>query len=164
MGSIRLSRRHPDRWGAVFAVGYLRATGCLNLLGAVWASFGQSVRRHNLEDLYTPYLLTAGFTSGLAAIFLAVTMRRGKRAAWIVNLVLCGLFVTALGLGMAFPGIRDHRQNWVSLALSALFLAALLAGRRSFRARGDRANPRSPSASHWPARWCACWSAPYSSR
>ncbi|MCQ4081609.1 phosphatidylglycerol lysyltransferase domain-containing protein [Streptomyces sp. RB6PN25] len=134
----------PGRWqryGAGYAVWYLRAVAVINLLGAVWASFGQSVRRHNVNELYTPYLLTAGFTSTLFAIFLAVTMRRGKRAAWILNLLLNGLFVVALALAMTFPEIREHRQNWVSLVLSAAFLLALLAGRKAFRAKGGRSNP-----------------------
>ncbi len=113
----------------------------LDLLGAVWASFGQSVRHHNVAELYTPYLLTAGFTSGLFALFLAVTMRRGKRAAWILNLVLGGAFVLALAAVTALPEIRGHAQNRVTLALSAAFLAALPTGRGSFRAKGDRSNP-----------------------
>lgn len=142
MGSLQQPGQCRRRqWGAAFAVWYLRVAAFVNVLGAMWASLGQSVRRHNLEDLYTPYLLTAGFTSGLFAVFLAVTMRRGKRAAWILNLLLSGLFVLALGFAMAFPEIRAHRQNWISLAISAVFVAALLAGRRSFRARGDASNP-----------------------
>ncbi|PWI43334.1 phosphatidylglycerol lysyltransferase domain-containing protein [Streptomyces sp. ICBB 8177] len=137
-------RRLPARvrrGGAVFAVVYLRAAAFLNLLAGVWASFGQSVRRHDAAVLYTPCLLTAGFASGLFAAFLAVAMRRGKRAAWILNLLLSGAFVLALGLAMSIPEVRGHRQNWVSLAVSALFLLALLAGRDAFRARGDRSNP-----------------------
>ncbi len=142
MGSLQQSGLvRARRWGTAFAVWYLRVVASVDLLGAVWASFGQSVRRHDVEDLYTPYLLTAGFTSGLFAVFLAVTTRRGKRAAWILNLLLSGLFVAALGFATGFPEIRAHRQNWVSLVVSALFLAALLAGRRSFRAKGDPANP-----------------------
>jgi lysyl-tRNA synthetase class 2 len=141
-GSTALGRRESwRRRAADFAVWYLRTVAFLNLLGAVWASFGQSVRRHNVEELYTPYLLTAGFTSGLFTVFLAVTMRRGKRAAWILNLLISGLFVAALGAAMVYPEVRDHVQNWVSLGLSAAFLAALLFGRAEFRAKGDRSNP-----------------------
>jgi lysyl-tRNA synthetase class 2 len=68
-------------------------------------------------------------------------MRRRKRAAWILNLVLCGLFLAALAVSMGWPEIHRHPQNWVSLALTAVFLAALLAGRREFTAKGDPANP-----------------------
>ncbi|MBD0737289.1 phosphatidylglycerol lysyltransferase domain-containing protein [Streptomyces sp. CBMA29] len=131
----------PGR-AATFAVRYLRTVACVNLLGAVWVSFGQDIRRHNVEDYFTPYLLSAGFTSGAFALFLAVTMRRRKRAAWILNLVLCGLFLAALSVSMVWPDIHRHAQNWISLALTAAFLAALLVGRGEFRAKGDPANPR----------------------
>ncbi|SHL87206.1 phosphatidylglycerol lysyltransferase domain-containing protein [Actinacidiphila paucisporea] len=140
MGSARPTRRLAAR-SAVFTVWYLRLVAALNFLGAVWVSFGTDIRRHNAQDYFTPYLLTAGFTSGAIALFLAVTMRRRKRAAWILNLVLCGLFFAALALSMVWPDIHDHAQNWISLALTTAFLAALLAGRREFRAKGDPANP-----------------------
>ncbi len=141
-----VSECRSTRWGAAFAVRYLRVVAAVNLLGGVWASLGQSVRRHNAEELYTPYLLTAGFTSGFFALFLAVTMRRGKRAAWILNLLLTGLFVGALGFAMTFPAIRSHRQNWLSLVVSVVFLAALLAGQDAFRAKGDPSNPARAAA------------------
>lgn len=140
MGSPRPPGRLAAR-GAVFTVRYLRVVAALNFLGAVWVSFGADIRRHNAQDNFTPYLLTAGFTSGAVALFLAVTMRRRKRAAWILNLVLCGLFFAAPALSMVWPDTRGHVQNWVSLALTTAFLAALLAGRREFRAKGDPANP-----------------------
>ncbi|MFF8881210.1 hypothetical protein [Streptomyces flaveolus] len=40
------------------------------------------------------------------------------------------------------PECRSHPQNWISLALTALFAGALLHGRREFYARGDRSNSR----------------------
>jgi lysyl-tRNA synthetase, class II len=129
------------RRAAGVTVGYLRVVAAVNLLGAVWVSFGADIRRHNAQDYFTPYLLTAGFTPGAFALFLAVTMRRRKRAAWILNLILCGLFFAALALSMVWPEIHRHAQNWVSLALTTLFLVALVVGRREFRAKGDRANP-----------------------
>nr|WSX74123.1 phosphatidylglycerol lysyltransferase domain-containing protein [Streptomyces sp. NBC_00899]WSX79813.1 phosphatidylglycerol lysyltransferase domain-containing protein [Streptomyces sp. NBC_00899] len=140
MGSPRPPSRLAAR-SAVFTVWYLRVVAALNFLGAVWVSFGADIRRHNAQDYFTPYLLTAGFTSGAIALFLAVTMRRRKRAAWILNLVLCGLFFAALALSMIWPDIHKHPQNWVSLALTTAFLAALVAGRREFHAKGDPANP-----------------------
>ncbi|MFI1091252.1 phosphatidylglycerol lysyltransferase domain-containing protein [Streptomyces sp. NPDC020917] len=129
------------RRAAVFTVWYLRIVTAVNLLGAVWVSFGADIRRHNAQDYFTPYLLTAGFTSTAFALFLSVMMGRHKRAAWILNLVLCGLFFAALALSMVWPQIHRHPQNWVSLALTGSFLAALLLGRREFRAKGDPANP-----------------------
>jgi lysyl-tRNA synthetase class 2 len=136
----RTARPWPGR-AAGFTVWYLRVIALLNLLGAVWVSFGSDIRRHNAQDYFTPYLLTAGFTSGLVTLFLAVTMRRRKRAAWILNFVLCGLFFAALALSMVWPQIHKHPQNWVSLVVTTVFLLALLAGRREFRAKGDPANP-----------------------
>ncbi|KUO13230.1 phosphatidylglycerol lysyltransferase domain-containing protein [Streptomyces sp. DSM 15324] len=130
------------RVAAVFAVWYLRAVAFVNFLSAVWVSLGQDVRRHNQEDLFTPYLLTAGFASGVFTAFLAITMRRRKRAAWILNLGLGGAFLALLAFAMVFPEIRRHPQNWVSLVLTAAFVGTLVLGRREFYAKGDRANPR----------------------
>ncbi|MBE8475890.1 phosphatidylglycerol lysyltransferase domain-containing protein [Streptomyces justiciae] len=131
---------------ARFAVCYLRLVAFVNFLSAVWVSLGQDVRRHNHEDLFTPYLLTAGFASGVFTAFLAVTMRRRKRAAWLLNLGLSGAFLTLFAFAMVFPEIRRHPQNWVSLALTAAFVSALLLGRREFYAKGDRANPKLAAA------------------
>ncbi|MFE7318856.1 phosphatidylglycerol lysyltransferase domain-containing protein [Streptomyces sp. NPDC057555] len=138
---------HPrGRWarrGAAFGIWYLRAVTFVNVLGAVWVSFGNDIRRHNAEDLFTPYLLTAGFASGAFSLFLAVTLRRRKRAAWILNLVLSGAFLLLVAVVMVLaPEFRTHAQNWVSLALTLLFTGSLIAGRREFYAKGDRANPK----------------------
>ncbi|MFF9766426.1 phosphatidylglycerol lysyltransferase domain-containing protein [Streptomyces sp. NPDC014636] len=131
-----------SRRAAAFAVWYLRTVAFINFLSAVWVSLGQDVRRHNQDDFFTPYLLTAGFASGVFTAFLAITMRRRKRAAWILNLVMSGLFLALFTFAMAFPEIRRYGQNWISLALTAAFVGALLVGRREFYAKGDRSNPR----------------------
>ncbi|KOV91450.1 phosphatidylglycerol lysyltransferase domain-containing protein [Streptomyces sp. NRRL B-3648] len=131
-----------SRRAAAFAVWYLRTVAFINFLSAVWVSLGQDVRRHNQDDFFTPYLLTAGFASGVFTAFLAITMRRRKRAAWILNLVMSGLFLALFAFAMAFPEIRRYAQNWISLALTAAFVGALLVGRREFYAKGDRSNPR----------------------
>ncbi|MEU8790209.1 phosphatidylglycerol lysyltransferase domain-containing protein [Streptomyces sp. NPDC048643] len=131
-----------SRRAASFAVWYLRAVTFINFLSAAWVSLGQDVRRHNTENYFTPYLLTAGFASGVFTMFLAITMRRRKRAAWILNSVLSGLFLLLFTVAMAFPEIRQYAQNWVSLALTAGFVGALAVGRREFYAKGDRSNPR----------------------
>src|SRR3954451_4376051 len=115
---------------AAFAVWYLRAVAFINFLSAAWVSLGQDVRRHNQENFFTPYLLTAGFASGVFTTFLAITMRRRKRAAWILNLVLSGLFLALFAVAMAFPEIRQYAQNWVSLVLTSAFAGSLLVGRR----------------------------------
>ncbi|MET7527367.1 phosphatidylglycerol lysyltransferase domain-containing protein [Streptomyces sp. NPDC005248] len=148
MGEVRLSgggaRRSTvrSRRGAAFAIWYLRAVSFINFLSAVWVTLGQDLRRHNTENYFTPYLLTAGFSSGVVALFLAVTMRRRKRAAWIVNMVLSGLLLLLFAFVISFPEIRQYPQNWISLALTAAFVLALLLGRREFYAKGDRSNPR----------------------
>ncbi|GGU90223.1 membrane protein [Streptomyces litmocidini] len=131
-----------SRRGAAFAVWYLRVVTFINFLSAVWVSFGNDLRRHNEDDYFTPYMLTAGFASGVFTLFLAITMRRRKRAAWILNLVLSGLFLLLFALVMLFPEIRQHAQNWISLALTAAFVLALLLGRKEFYAKGDRSNPK----------------------
>ncbi|MBT2504713.1 DUF2156 domain-containing protein [Streptomyces sp. ISL-98] len=148
MGEVRLAtegtNRHTprSRRSAAFAVWYLRVVTFINFLSAVWVSLGQDVRRHNTENYFTPYLLTAGFASGVFTLFLAITMRRRKRAAWILNFVLSGLFLLLFTLVMLLPEVRQYWQNWVSLALTAAFVVSLLLGRREFYAKGDRSNPR----------------------
>ncbi|MFI1501454.1 phosphatidylglycerol lysyltransferase domain-containing protein [Streptomyces platensis] len=133
--------------GAAFGIWYLRTVTFLNFLSAVWVSFGSDIRRHNSAEFFTPYLLTAGFASAAFSLFLSVTLRRGKRAAWILNLVLSGLLTLLFAFGMvAAPEFRGHVQNWMSLVLTALFAVALVGGRREFAAKGDRANPKLAAA------------------
>ncbi|MFF9145434.1 phosphatidylglycerol lysyltransferase domain-containing protein [Streptomyces sp. NPDC014861] len=147
MGEVRLSAegtpRGTDRSrrSAAFAVWYLRVVTFINFLSAVWVSFGQDLRRHNEDNYFTPYMLTAGFASGVLTLFLAITMRRRKRAAWILNTALSGLFLLLFALVMFFPEVRQHAQNWISLVLTAAFLVSLLLGRKEFYAKGDRSNP-----------------------
>ncbi|MEU9864562.1 phosphatidylglycerol lysyltransferase domain-containing protein [Streptomyces sp. NPDC047971] len=147
MGEVRLSTEGAPRGtarsrrSAAFAVWYLRAVTFINFLSAVWVSLGQDLRRHNTDNYFTPYLLTAGFASGVFTLFLAITMRRRKRAAWILNIVLSGLFLLLFAVAMAFPEIRQHAQNWISLVLTAAFVLALVLGRKEFYAKGDRSNP-----------------------
>ncbi|MGY0023460.1 phosphatidylglycerol lysyltransferase domain-containing protein [Streptomyces sp. cg35] len=135
-----------SRRAAAVTVWYLRIVTFINLLSAVWVSFGQDLRRHNSENYFTPYLLAAGFSSAVVTWFLAITMRRRKRAAWILNLVLSGLFLLLFAFVMLFPEVRQYAQNWISLALTAAFVAALLVGRREFYAKGDRSNPKLAAA------------------
>ncbi|MEU5212334.1 phosphatidylglycerol lysyltransferase domain-containing protein [Streptomyces sp. NPDC020742] len=138
------------RWsqrGAAFGIWYLRTVTFINLLSAVWVSFADDIRRHNAAEYFTPYLLTAGFASAAFSLFLSVTLRRRKRAAWILNLLLSGLTALLFAIALAAdPEFRGHPQNWVSLALTALFAAALVVGRREFYAKGDRANPKLAAA------------------
>ncbi|MEU7109197.1 phosphatidylglycerol lysyltransferase domain-containing protein [Streptomyces sp. NPDC046215] len=148
MGEVRVTpdegaqRGLRPRRAAAFAVWYLRVVTFVNLLGAVWVSFGADIRRHNVEEFFTPYLLTAGFASALWSLVMAVTLRRRKRASWILNLVLAGLLLLLLASAMFYREFNQHALNWFSLVATALFVAALLVGRREFYAKGDRANPK----------------------
>ncbi|MFE2449627.1 hypothetical protein ACFXDF_47700, partial [Streptomyces sp. NPDC059426] len=148
MGRVRRSpqpgaaRSEWSRRGYVSAVWYLRVVAFINFLGAVWVSFGNDIRRHNDDQFSTSYLLTAGFFSGVLSAFLAITMKRRKRAAWILNLALSGLTLVLTALALGLPVYRQHVQNWLAVGLTAFFVAALIAGRREFYAKGDRANPK----------------------
>uniref|UniRef100_A0AAU2VXB2 Phosphatidylglycerol lysyltransferase domain-containing protein n=1 Tax=Streptomyces sp. NBC_00008 TaxID=2903610 RepID=A0AAU2VXB2_9ACTN len=141
-GAVPAQSTVRSQRGAAFAIWYLRVVSFINFLSAAWVTFGQDLRRHNTENYFTPYLLTAGFSSGVVALFLAVTMRRRKRAAWIVNMVLSGLTLLLFAAVIGFPEIRRYPQNWISLALTASFVLALALGRREFYAKGDRSNPK----------------------
>ena len=144
--SSEITTRRLDVWrprAAGFAVWYLRVAAVLNFFGAVSAPFRGQVSRHDSGEFFTPYMLSAGFTSGALALFLAMMMRRRKRAAWIWNTVVTALYVVLMVLLLAFaPEVREHWFNWLSTALTVLMLLALLVGRREFRAKGDRSNPR----------------------
>ncbi|MEZ0095681.1 phosphatidylglycerol lysyltransferase domain-containing protein [Streptacidiphilus sp. EB129] len=132
-----------QRASARAVVWYLRAVGCLNLLGAVSVSFREQVRHHSVGDFYTPYLLTAGFTSGAFALLMAVMMNRHKRAAWVANLVFCSLLLADLVVALATrQQVRAHAFNWGTGVVTLLVVLAMLVGRREFRAKGDQANPR----------------------
>lgn len=148
MGEVRLTPDEGARNGlrpqraAAFAVWYLRVVTFVNLLSAVWLSFGADIRRHNADEFFTPYLLTAGFASALWSLVMAVTLRRRKRASWILNLVLSGLLLLVMAFAMFFREFNRHGLNWFSLVATGLFVLALLVGRREFYAKGDRSNPR----------------------
>ncbi|RLV08389.1 hypothetical protein CTZ27_06165 [Streptomyces griseocarneus] len=149
MGEVRLT---PDegtptaaarsRRAAAFAVWYLRVVTFVNLLSAVWVSFGADIRRHNDNEFFTPYLLTAGFASALWSLVMAVTLRRRKRASWILNLALSGLFLVFMAALMTDRQFNRHAPNWFSLVATGLFVGALLVGRSEFYAKGDRSNPK----------------------
>ncbi|MEY9963027.1 lysyl-tRNA synthetase class 2 [Streptacidiphilus sp. MAP12-16] len=127
---------------AAASVWYLRVAAALNFLGAVSAPFRGQVTRHNTGDFFTPYMITSGFTSGALALFLAMMMRRRKRAAWIFNVVVVSLYMALVLISLVgLPEVREHWFNWVSGTITLGLLAALLVGRREFRAKGDRSNP-----------------------
>ena len=127
---------------AAYAVWYLRIVAWINFFGALFVSLGNTLHRHNSGNLFTPYLLTAGYPSAAFAAFLAVTMGRRKRAAWIFNLILATPTAALYLYAMCFAEIRSHSFNWFSTAATTLLAVALLLGRREFYAKGDRNNPK----------------------
>ncbi|GAA2772342.1 phosphatidylglycerol lysyltransferase domain-containing protein [Streptomyces rameus] len=127
---------------ATTTVWYLRLLAVLNIAAVMSLPFREEVHEHNAGEYFTPYLATAGLGSAALALFLAVVMRRRKRAAWLFNLLLAGSLLALYAVALAHAAYREHAFNWVSAALTGLFVAALLIGRREFDAIGDRSNPR----------------------
>ncbi|MEU6218125.1 phosphatidylglycerol lysyltransferase domain-containing protein [Streptomyces sp. NPDC047022] len=135
-----LARLRPG--AAVATVWYLRLQAVLNIVAVLSLPFREEVHEHNAGEFFTPYLATAGLASAALALFLAVVMRRRKRAAWILNLLLAGPLFALYVLALTQAEFRHHVLNWISVLLTGAFVAALLIGRREFRAIGDRSNPK----------------------
>lgn len=144
-----MSRRRPR--AAAATVWYLRLLALLNVVTVLAVPFRDQVQDHNEGEFFTPYLLTAGLGSVVLSIFLAVAMRRRKRAAWIFNTALAGLTFLVYVLFMAWPpedgyDYAKHPFNWFSITLTGLFLVALLVGRKEFTSKGDSSNPKTAAA------------------
>ncbi|MFF2039648.1 phosphatidylglycerol lysyltransferase domain-containing protein [Kitasatospora sp. NPDC058170] len=140
-----------ERWrprAAAATVWYLRLLALLNLATVLLVPFRDQVQTHNEGEYFTPYLMTAGLASAVLSIFLAIAMRRRKRAAWIFNLALAGLFATLYLIAMVLPGehFSHHPLNYFSTVLTCLFVLALLVGRKEFTSKGDRSNPKTAAA------------------
>ncbi len=89
----------------------------------------------------TPFLVSPGFTAAALAFVLAVGLRRRKRAAWRVAAVLAAVYLATVVVAVAEGrGAARHPVTWVSLALTALLLAALLVSRPLFEVRVARHN------------------------
>ncbi|MEU6092621.1 phosphatidylglycerol lysyltransferase domain-containing protein [Streptomyces sp. NPDC047085] len=127
---------------AAATVWYLRLMVVLNTVAVLSLPFREEVHEHNAGGYFTPYLATAGLISAALALFLAVVMRRRKRAAWVFNLLLAGPLFCLYALALTRDSYGAHAFNWLSAALTGLFVVALLLGRREFDAIGDRSNPR----------------------
>ncbi|MET8635081.1 phosphatidylglycerol lysyltransferase domain-containing protein [Streptomyces sp. NPDC004074] len=127
---------------AAATVWYLRLQAVLNIVAVLSLPFREEVHEHNVGQFFTPYLATAGLVSAALALFLAVVMRRRKRAAWIFNMLLAGPLFVLYVLALTQGAYRQHVFNWISTLLTGVFVAALLLGRKEFRAVGDRSNPK----------------------
>ncbi|MDH6142514.1 MULTISPECIES: phosphatidylglycerol lysyltransferase domain-containing protein [Kitasatospora] len=134
----------PARWRqrcGGYAEWYLRIAAAVNLLTGLVTPFRERVHKVDSGEYFTPVLFTAGFTAALFAALLAVMLRRRKRAAWIVATAVVAGYAVLFGLALlALPEDRGHPFNWVSAALTASVLAALLLSRRVYQARGAHGN------------------------
>lgn len=123
---------------------YLRAVALLNVLAVLAVPFRDE------GEYFTPYLLTEGLVSAVLALWLAVAMRRRKRAAWIFNMALASPTWASMVLALAFSDadldFRSHWVNWASTAATGLFVLVLLVGRQEFTSKGDRSNPKTAFA------------------
>ncbi|MFI1731899.1 phosphatidylglycerol lysyltransferase domain-containing protein [Streptomyces acidicola] len=122
------------------AVWYLRLMALLNLVAVASVPFREEVREHRASQYFTPYLATAGLVAIPLSLFLAVAMRRRKRAAWVFNMLLAGPLFALYVLLMTQEAYREHGFNWFSTALTGLFVLSLVVGRREFRARSGTWN------------------------
>ncbi|MQY09087.1 bifunctional lysylphosphatidylglycerol synthetase/lysine--tRNA ligase LysX [Actinomadura macrotermitis] len=125
---------------------YLRFSGVVSILAWLWAD-----RIEHLLDIWI--LRWIGYFGwlpsmpwGVMLIMLAGGLRRHKKSAWRITLLLLGLFfglsVLNLAYGLVDDGAGLSVGDWVSTALYGLALALLIAARREFAALPDRANRR----------------------
>ncbi|WP_069463166.1 class-II aminoacyl-tRNA synthetase family protein [Actinacidiphila rubida] len=127
--------------GAAAAVWYLRVAAVVDLVTGLVAPFREHVRAATEGEYVTPFLLSPGFTGAALAFVLSVSLRRRKRAAWILTVVLTAAYLLVVAGDVAsVPHAHRHPVNWVSLVLTLLLLAALLVSRTHFNVRGARGN------------------------
>jgi len=136
-GGGALSRR-----SARVPIWYLRVIALLNLATAVSLSIRHEVSHHNTGELFTPFMLFAGFGSAAAAAFMSVVLARHKRMAWLVFMVLCGGYAALSVWALSYDDLRRHPFNWVSTAITLTVLVFAALGRREFFGKGDRTNPQ----------------------
>lgn len=127
---------------AATTVWYLRLMALVNLVAVLAAPFRNEVRTHNEGQYFTPYLVTGGLPTVVLSLFLAVAMRRRKRAAWIFNAAVSGLFFVLYLALLLLAEFNGHPLNWISTVITGIFFVACLVGRKEFTSKGDRSNPR----------------------
>jgi lysyl-tRNA synthetase class 2 len=140
--------RRPDRGTALrrrcaeVPIWYLRVIGLLDLLTAVSFTVREQVEHRMSSEFYTPFMLFAGFSSGAAVLFMAMMLRRRKRVAWLVVMLLSGGYALLSVGWMTLHAYRQHPFNWISTAITLLVLVPTAIGRREYYAKGDRTNPQ----------------------
>ncbi|WP_344444970.1 phosphatidylglycerol lysyltransferase domain-containing protein [Kitasatospora nipponensis] len=130
---------------AAGTVWYLRLIALLNLVAVLLTPLRNTVRHHSEGEYFTPYLMTTGLATAVLSLFLAVAMRRRKRAAWIFNLGLGGVTFLLYVLALGWPGENHYNQhgfNYFSTVLTGLFMLCLVVSRKEFTSKGDRSNPK----------------------
>ncbi|AVV44795.1 phosphatidylglycerol lysyltransferase domain-containing protein [Streptomyces sp. ID05-04B] len=149
-GTVTGGRQQPRRprrgtplsvRSATVPIWYLRLVGAGNLLTAVSFTLREKVQEHNSGELFTPFMLFAGFSSAAAALFVAMMLSRRKRIAWTVFMLLCGGYTVLSVLALTLDRYR-HPFNWASLSVTLVVLTFAMLGRREFYAKGDRTNPQ----------------------
>ncbi|WP_188285785.1 phosphatidylglycerol lysyltransferase domain-containing protein [Streptomyces sp. CBMA29] len=130
------------RRSARVPIWYLRVIGVVDLLSAVSLTIRQEMSNHNTGELFTPFMLFAGFGSAAATLFMAMMLARHKRVAWIVFMALCGGYAALSVWALCYDDLRRHPFNWVSTALTLTVLCFGALGRREFHGKGDRTNPQ----------------------
>ena len=83
----------------------------LNLVSAASLTARQEVHTHNSGDLFTPFMLFAGYGSAAAAVFMAMMLARHKRMAWLVFMALCGGYAALSVWGLAYPDCGSTRST-----------------------------------------------------
>lgn len=138
LGRVLRPLRAPGATGAVW---YLRLATAVNVVTGLVAPFRNRVRAATDGEYVTAFLISPGFTGAVLALLLSVSLRRRKRAAWILTTVLAaGYTLILIGTLGAVPASRGHAVNWLALAVTAAFLLALLVSRPVFNVRGERGN------------------------
>ncbi|MCW2706883.1 MAG: hypothetical protein JWM22_725, partial [Frankiales bacterium] len=95
--------------GAAVAVWYLRGAAAVDAVTAIVAPFRRGVRAGNSGEYVNAFLISPGFTGAVLAFVLSVSLRRRKRAAWVVAVVLVCVYAFVAGITLAsVAGSREH--------------------------------------------------------
>ncbi|WP_435177958.1 phosphatidylglycerol lysyltransferase domain-containing protein [Actinacidiphila sp. bgisy145] len=127
--------------GAAAAVWYLRLAGVVDLVTGLAGPLRDRVRAATGGEYVTAFLVGPGFTGAALAFVLSVSLRRRKRAAWLLTTAAAAAYTVAIAVSMAaVPGAHRHAVNWLAVGLTLLLLCALLVSRPVFNVRGERRN------------------------
>jgi lysyl-tRNA synthetase class 2 len=127
--------------GAIVAVWYLRLAAAVDLVTGLAGPLRGRLRAAVEGDYVTAFLVSPGFTGAALAFVLSVSLRRRKRAAWILTTAAAAAYTIGISITVAVvSGAYRHPINWVSIALTVVLLGALLVSRTAFNVRGERRN------------------------